>query len=103
MIKIWKIAALAAGLAVAAETAHAIAINQCARLVRDEAGRETVVNACTACIAVKVERRRPGQNIGTPSTRDFNIPAGSRQPLPFRGPGVTRVTSEGPCPPAMDR
>ncbi|MCW8915857.1 MAG: hypothetical protein OQK24_08380 [Magnetovibrio sp.] len=84
-----------------AEDAAAIPLNKCAQLVRDQGGREIIINRCRTCIAVKVERRRPGQNIGTPNMRDYNIAKGSRQPLPFRGPGITRITSEMECPKAI--
>ncbi|MBL4614150.1 MAG: hypothetical protein JKY27_04655 [Magnetovibrio sp.] len=88
-------------LLVLSTQAEAIALNRCAKLVRDAAGRETVVNVCKTCITVNLERRRPGQNIGTPNLRQFIIPNGSRQPLPFRGPGITRITSEDACPGAL--
>jgi len=78
--------------------AEAMSINRCARMLRDGAGRETVLNACETCIIVKVERHRPGQNPGTPNQRDYIIPSGSHQPLSFRGPGLTRIVSEGVCP-----
>ena len=81
-----------------ASVAEAMPINRCARMLRDAAGRETVLNACETCIIVKVERHRPGQNLGTPNQRDYIIPSGSHQPLPFRGPGLTRIVSEGTCP-----
>jgi len=88
---------LAVGLTLASDPAQALPINRCARLMSDQAGRETIANACNTCIIVKVERRRPGQTLGTPTIRDFTIPQGSNQPLPFRGPGRTRVMSEAPC------
>lgn len=97
-----KIGALALGLSLfaLADAAQAIAINRCMSLVRDQAGRETLVNRCTQCMQVQVERRRPGSNIGTPSMRDFTLGPSSRQQLPFRGPGKTRVMRETPCPAA---
>jgi len=81
-----------------ASVAEAISINRCARMLRDAAGREIILNACESCIKVKVERHRPGQNLGTPNQRDYIIPSGSHQPLSFRGPGLTRIVSEGACP-----
>jgi len=79
-------------------TAQAIPINRCARLVRDPVGRETVVNTCGACIAVTIERRRPGQGGRPPNLRDYTIPAATNQPLSFRGPGSSRIIREAPCP-----
>lgn len=81
--------------------ADAMAINRCLRLLQDSAGRETVLNTCAPCMTVKVERQRPGQAMGTPSQREFNMPGGSSMPLPFRGPGTTRIMSEAPCPEAQ--
>lgn len=81
--------------------ANAMAINRCMRVLQDSVGRETVVNTCSACMTVKLERRRPGQSNGVPNMREFNVPGGSSQPLPFRGPGVTRITIEVPCPQAQ--
>lgn len=96
-LTLWGLLGLLAVFTVQSE-AQAIALNRCAKLVQDQAGRETIVNVCRQCITVNLERRRPGQGIGTPNMRTFNIPTGSRQPLPFRGPGITRVTGEAPCP-----
>lgn len=86
---------LAASLWTAA--AEAMSINRCVRLARDGVGNETLVNICSACVVAKVERRRPGNDSRTPTMRDFTIPTGSQQPLPFRGPGKTRILSETPC------
>jgi len=88
------------GIIAITSLAQAMPLNRCAQLVRDQTGREAIVNTCNACIAVKVERRRPGQNLGTPNLRDFLIPPGSNQLLPFRGPGVTRIMSQDACPTA---
>lgn len=98
-----KWAALAAVLgALMAGEAHAIALNRCVKIVRNpQVNRETLVNTCPKCLVAKVERRRPGSATGTPNMRDFTLPPGASQPLPFRGPGKTRITSEAPCPPAQ--
>ena len=77
--------------------AHAMAINRCTRIVQNNVGRESVVNICKQCVKVSLERRRPGKNPGVPSMREYNIPAGSRLPLPFLGPGVTRIMGESEC------
>jgi len=92
-ISIW--AALA--LFLWSETAEAIALNRCVRVMRDQVGRETLVNTCTKCVLVKIERRRPGNPNLTPTMRDFTVPRGAKQPLSFRGPGKTRIMSEMDC------
>lgn len=84
-----------------APKAHAIALNKCTRIVHNpQVNRETLVNACNQCVVARIERRRPGTGLGTPSMRDYTLPAGARQPLPFMGPGKSRITSETPCPQA---
>lgn len=97
-----KWAALAAMLgSLMAGEAHAVALNHCIKIIRDpQVGRETLVNTCNQCLVAKVERRRPGNEIGTPNIRDFNLPGGTSMPLPFMGPGSTRVMKEIPCPQA---
>ncbi|HEY9079108.1 hypothetical protein [Magnetovibrio sp.] len=101
MANFYKITVVAMfGVVALASVAEAMAINRCARILRDAAGRETVYNACQTCITVKVERSRPGQNLGTPNQRDFNIPGGTHQLLSFRGPGLTRIVTESACPTA---
>ena len=82
--------------------AHAVPLNHCIKIIRDpQVGRETLVNTCNQCLVAKIERRRPGNEIGTPNMRDFNMPGGTSQPLPFMGPGSTRIMSEAPCPQAI--
>lgn len=81
--------------------AHAIALNKCARIVHDpQVNRESLVNTCNQCVVARIERRRPGAGLSTPSMRDYTLPPGARQPLPFMGPGKSRITSESPCPQA---
>ena len=87
----------------ASQDAEAIAINRCTRIVQDQAGRETVVNVCKECVTVNLERRRPGTGLRTPDMRSYNLPPASRQPLAFRGPGVTRIMGETPCPSSSTR
>jgi len=89
------------GITVLSSVAEAIPINRCARILRDQAGRETVVNTCKACITVTVERHRPGLNNDTPSIRNYNIPSGTHQPLSFLGPGGSRIVNETACPTAL--
>ena len=83
------------------DAANAVAVNPCFRLIRDpQGGRETIVNTCTICMTAKVQRRRPGSSTGTPTLRKFNLQGGSQMTLPFRGPGLTRLTGTMPCPSA---
>ena len=96
-ITVW---ALLGSVAITSVT-EAMPINRCARLLRDQVGRETVANVCNACITVTVERRRPGQSNDMPNIREFNIPGGTNQLLPFRGPGGTRIANETACPSAQ--
>lgn len=98
LLKITVLALLATTLITGAT--KALPINRCARLLYDQAGRETIANVCNACVTVTVERSRPGQNNDTPNIREFNIPGGTNQPLPFRGPGNTRIANETACPSA---
>ena len=84
-----------------ADAANAIAINQCIRLIRDaQGGRESIVNTCKVCMTAKVQRRRSGYSTGTPTLRKFNLQPGSQMTLPFRGPGLTRITGSSLCPSA---
>jgi len=70
------------------------AVNQCTRLV-PTGGREMIVNACTACRVVSIIRSRPGNDV--PVSRTYNVPPRSTFPVPFRGPGRSRITAEVPC------
>ena len=67
---------------------------KCTRLVRR--GRsETLINTCNTCRIVGVTRKRQG--IPTPVRREFNLAARSQFPVPFRGPGSSRITSDVLC------
>lgn len=89
--------ALAFGLSVASE-AQAVALNRCLKIVRDpQVNRETVVNTCQECLVAKIERRRPGSATDMPTMREYTIPGGTAQPLPFMGPGSTRLLGQLPC------
>lgn len=68
--------------------------NRCARLV-PTGGREVIVNACSTCRVVNIIRKRPGNAV--PVSRSFNVQPKSTFPVPFRGPGRSRVTSVLPC------
>ncbi|MCK5167224.1 MAG: hypothetical protein KAQ66_07885 [Rhodospirillaceae bacterium] len=78
-------------------SASALPINKCARIIKNSVGSETLLNRCDACMKIKVERRRPGNSGATPTMRDYTMPQGSSQPLPFKGPGGTRIVAESPC------
>jgi hypothetical protein len=67
----------------------------CVQLIADADG-EVLLNRCGQCNEITVEHIRPGANF--PSSRIILVPARGRAPLPFRGPGRTRITSERPCP-----
>jgi len=67
---------------------------RCTRLIR-RGSSETLVNTCNTCRIVSVTRKRTG--ISTPVRREFNLAARSRFPVPFRGPGNTRITSDILC------
>ena len=68
--------------------------NRCVRLF-PTGGREVIVNTCTTCWIVNVTRKRPG--ISVPVMRSFNVLPKTTFPVPFRGPGRSRVTSVQPC------
>ncbi len=94
-------AALVATMAPATK-AVAVPINKCALLQRNSVGPDVLMNRCAVCMQIKVERRRPTSGTA-PTMRDYTLPGGARQPMPFKGPGSTRVLSEyackGPLPP----
>ena len=69
--------------------------NTCARLARYASG-EMIENRCVTCRVVNVQRTRPGVNF--PTNRTLTIPKRTRQTVPFRGPGQTRITADRPCP-----
>ncbi len=82
------------------DTASAIMTRpDCVKLTR-QAGGEELINGCGACRLVSVERSRPGA--GVPTIRIISVPEKTRQALPFRGPGNTRITSERSCPGSED-
>ena len=73
----------------------AAAKKTCVRLARYASG-EMIENRCVSCRLVNVQRTRPGTNF--PATRTLTIPKRTRQTVPFRGPGQTRITADRPCP-----
>jgi len=66
----------------------------CIRLQIGE-GSKVLLNVCPTCRTIKVEHKRPGAD--APIFRDYTMGPTSRLPLPFRGPGRTRVIAEGAC------
>ena len=68
--------------------------SQCVHLTK-KYGSEAIINRCTSCRSVGLTRRRPG--IPAPIMRRYTIPANSKFPTPFRGPGQTRITSDTAC------
>ncbi|MDH5187938.1 MAG: hypothetical protein OEW37_03150 [Rhodospirillaceae bacterium] len=77
--------------------ASALPINKCIRIIKSNVGSETLVNRCNVCMKTKIERKRPGNSGSVPTMRDYTMPSGSHQPLPFKGPGGTRIVAEFPC------
>ena len=88
----------AAVLALLAVTVMPSAANaakgQCVRLIPD-GGREIIFNACSSCRVVGITRKRPGNAV--PVSRTYNVQPHSQFPVPFRGPGRSRITYELPC------
>ncbi len=68
---------------------------QCARMYA-QGYSEFVINTCKTCRRVAVQRRRAGGR-GAPVMRTYDLQPGSKFPLPFKGPGRSRVTSDVPC------
>lgn len=69
--------------------------SECLRIVR-QGDIETLVNRCDVCRVASMIRSRPGSQV--PVSRRFNVQPQSTFPVPFRGPGRTRLTSDFPCP-----
>ncbi len=69
--------------------------SQCARLFAKNY-REFVFNTCNSCRRVAVRRRRIGTR-NAPVMRTYDLQPKSKFPLPFKGPGRSRVTSDVPC------
>ncbi|MBT3767905.1 MAG: hypothetical protein HOB79_06300 [Rhodospirillaceae bacterium] len=66
----------------------------CVRIIK-KSGREQLVNRCRSCLVVQIKRTRPGRPEG--ALRDITIGANQSTTLSFRGPGVTRISSELTC------
>jgi hypothetical protein len=67
---------------------------RCVRIIK-KSGREQLVNRCRSCLVVQIKRTRPGRPEG--ALRDITIGANQTTTLSFRGPGVTRISSELTC------
>ena len=68
---------------------------QCARMYA-QGYSEFIVNTCNKCRRVAIQRRRIGAR-GAPVMRTYDLRPKSKFPLPFKGPGRSRVTSDVPC------
>ena len=68
---------------------------QCARMYSQQF-REFVVNSCNTCRRVAVQRRRVGL-YSAPIMRTYDLQAKTKFPLPFKGPGRSKITSDVPC------
>jgi len=81
---------LAAALAVpsAAEASQCIAQRQDAR-------GEILINRCSECRLVEIYHQRRGG--GFPVKRSYRISGKTSLPLPFKGPGNTRIVSDIAC------
>jgi hypothetical protein len=66
----------------------------CVRIVKIS-GREQLINRCNSCLVVQIKRTRPGRPEG--ALRDITIGGNQSTTLSFRGPGVTRISSELTC------
>lgn len=66
----------------------------CVRIVK-KSGRERLINRCGTCLVVQIKRTRPGRPEG--ALRKITIGANRSTTLSFRGPGVTRISSEVTC------
>jgi len=70
-------------------------LRKCVRVIR-HVGADMLQNGCAGCRLVSVQRTRPGAE--KPTAQTLTVPKKAQQPLPFRGPGQTRITAERPCP-----
>lgn len=73
---------------------EAAAVNKCTHIL-PTGGREVIINSCGSCRVVSILRKRPGNAV--PISRTYNVQGLSTIPVPFRGPGRSRITSELPC------
>lgn len=71
------------------------AAERCIRLIR-QGNIETLINTCDVCRVASIIRSRPGNEV--PVGREINVQARSDFPVPFRGPGRSRIKAERACP-----
>jgi hypothetical protein len=71
----------------------------CVLLLPDGGG--VLINRCDTCREVTLERMRVGE--GIPNIREMMLPGDAITPMPFRGPGRTRILGERACPPVPGR
>ena len=74
--------------------ATGMGLNKCTQLVHKRGGK-LLLNRCSSCRVVSVERKRPSD--AAPVYRTVTIPKNSRISLSYRGPGRTRIMSDTPC------
>ncbi|MBT5299369.1 MAG: hypothetical protein HOL41_13570 [Rhodospirillaceae bacterium] len=67
---------------------------RCTRVAK-QGGSEFIINNCHTCRVVNIQRKRRG--IAMPVMRTFNVRARSKFPVSFKGPGISRITSEVAC------
>jgi hypothetical protein len=72
-----------------------LAKSKCVRILR-QGNIETLINTCNSCVVASITRSRPGNAV--PVGREYNVQARSDFPVPFKGPGRSRIKSERPCP-----
>ncbi|MEX0694940.1 MAG: hypothetical protein WD075_10875 [Rhodospirillales bacterium] len=71
------------------------AAERCVRLIR-QGNIETLINTCDVCRVASIIRSRPGNEV--PVGREINVQARSDFPVPFKGPGRSRIKAERACP-----
>lgn len=93
MIRLYAAALIA--LAVFAAWPKSADAAKCVRIFR-QGNIETLINTCNVCMVATLIRSRPGNAV--PVGREFNVQPRSDFPVPFKGPGRSRVKAEWPCP-----
>jgi hypothetical protein len=91
------VALLSAVVAVGVSAASRAAEPLCVLLLPDE----VLINRCSACREVTLQRVREGE--GIPNVRSLMLPGEAAVATPFRGPGRTRIIGERTCPPPPGR
>lgn len=82
-------------------SAHAATGEPVCVLLFPDGGGDVLLNRCRTCRQVTVQRVRDGE--GIPTVRSMMLPGETAVPLPFRGPGHTRMLGERSCPPPPGR